>query len=75
MNKANDFVIKSNDMQTSLGGAAAMAGFGSGSLDNISNSARNAGSAIQTMAGQIANGYQSLGQAAGMAASAYSNLK
>lgn len=75
MKKADGFVTKSNDMQISLGGVAAVAGFGSGALDSFSGSAYGAGSAIQTMATQIANGYQSLASAAGMAASAYDNLK
>jgi hypothetical protein len=62
-------------MQTSLGGTAVMAGYGSSTLSNFSSAAQGAGSAVQTMATQISNGYRSLAQAAGMAATAYDNLK
>lgn len=75
MKKADEFVTKSNEMQTGLGNTAAISGIASSMLDNFASSAYNAGYALQSMASNIAGGYQYIAAAAQEAANAYDNMK
>ena len=75
MKKADKFVTKSNEMQTGLGNTAAVSGIASSMLDNFASSAYNAGYALQSMASNIAGGYQYIAAAAQEAANAYDNMK